>query len=314
MADAAAFFAKKKKKKKAFKFNANHIDATTVTRAVHVDAPALSTDNDPVVTTDLPKAAEVVVAETNDSNEQWDEEKLASKTARKAAVANASAAELLDMKALDLKGSEQDDIAEKLRIEETKAQLAAAKEGMEREAQKLKEERENKNQGQGGGGGGATGNKPRFGAAAAGLAANGGKWVPRHMRMEGGTMPRGMGMGGMNQKLDTQDEQLFPDLAAADAMLQQKKEKPAYAVPKKTPVGGGATWGNKPKPKKAAAPKPEPAKEDVPQPAQEQPVATEEAKPEPAPAATAAAPVTKAPIKPKKKKKKKDLSTFKAAN
>ena len=36
MADAAAFFAKKKKKKKAFKFNANNIDASTVTQTVHV--------------------------------------------------------------------------------------------------------------------------------------------------------------------------------------------------------------------------------------------------------------------------------------
>ena len=123
-------------------------------------------------------------------------------------------------------------------------------------------------------------------------------------------MPRGLGMGGPAQKLDTQDEQLFPDLAAADAMLQQKKDKPAYSVPKKTPVGGGATWGSKPKPKKEE-PKPEPPQEE---PAKEEPAASEETKPEPAPAATAAAPAAKAPIKPKKKKKKKDLSTFKAGN
>jgi hypothetical protein len=36
MADAAAFFANKKKKKKAFKFNANKIDAATVESKVHV--------------------------------------------------------------------------------------------------------------------------------------------------------------------------------------------------------------------------------------------------------------------------------------
>jgi hypothetical protein len=37
MADAAAFFAKKKTKgKKAFKFNANNIDASVVTQTVHV--------------------------------------------------------------------------------------------------------------------------------------------------------------------------------------------------------------------------------------------------------------------------------------
>merc|ERR1712008_234915 len=98
--------AKKKKKKKAFKFNANHIDATTVTQTVHVDAPALSTDNDPAATENLPNPAEVVAADNNDSNDQWDDEKLASATARKTAVATAST-------------------AEKMRIEETKAQLAA---------------------------------------------------------------------------------------------------------------------------------------------------------------------------------------------
>ena len=36
MADAAAFFANKKKKKKAFKFNANKIDAASVETKVHV--------------------------------------------------------------------------------------------------------------------------------------------------------------------------------------------------------------------------------------------------------------------------------------
>lgn len=36
MSDAAAFFANKKKKKKAFKFNANKIDASSVAQTVHV--------------------------------------------------------------------------------------------------------------------------------------------------------------------------------------------------------------------------------------------------------------------------------------
>lgn len=36
MTDTAAFFASKKKKKKAFKFNANLVDASTVTQTVHV--------------------------------------------------------------------------------------------------------------------------------------------------------------------------------------------------------------------------------------------------------------------------------------
>jgi hypothetical protein len=42
MADAAAFFANKKKKKKAFKFNANKIDAATVTSTVHVYVPFMA--------------------------------------------------------------------------------------------------------------------------------------------------------------------------------------------------------------------------------------------------------------------------------
>jgi len=36
MSDTAAFFANKKKKKKAFKFNANLVDASSVTQTVHV--------------------------------------------------------------------------------------------------------------------------------------------------------------------------------------------------------------------------------------------------------------------------------------
>lgn len=220
---------------------------------------------------------------------------MASSTGRKAAVAATSNAELLDMKALDLKSNEQDDIAEKMRIEETRAKLAAAKEGMEKEALRLKEEKEKKSQEA------TTTKQPRFGAAAAGLAATGGKWVPRHMRSGGGLAPTRLGaMGGDSQKLDTQDETLFPDLAVADAILEQKKDKPAYSIVKKTPVGGGASWGSRPKIK------PSPKKEE---PKPEEPK-KEESAPAPAPAPVEAA-KPKAPIKPKKKKKK-DLSTFKA--
>lgn len=302
MADAAAFFASKKKKKKAFKFNANKIDASTVTQTVHVDAPALSTVNDSSVsgTSSLPNVSDSATSAANQSDEKWDDEALAAANARKATVATTSSAELLDMKALDLKSNQQDDIAEKLRIEETRAKLAAAKEGMEREAQRIKEENEKKD---------TASSKPRFGAAAAGLAATGGKWVPPHMRGGGGgPMLRGMGPFS-SQKLDTQDENLFPDLAAADAILEQKKEKPAYSVAKKTPVGGGATWGSRPKVK------PEPKKPE-PTPEAEKPAEEPKAEPEtqeapaPAPAPVEAA-APKQPIKPKKKKKKKDLSTFK---
>eukprot|EP00980_Cylindrotheca_fusiformis_P028187 scaffold22586_cov138-Cylindrotheca_fusiformis.AAC.7 len=314
MSDAAAFFANKKKKKKAFKFNANKIDAATVTQTVHVDAPALSKDNEESGGASSLPAADVT-REVNDTSDQWDEEALAAASARKTAVATGS--ELLDMKALDLKGNEQDDIAEKLRIEETKAQLAAAKEGMEKEAQRIKEQRENKQQDTA-----TTSSKPRFGAAAAGLAATGGKWVPPHMRSGQVMMPSRLGMGPTPQKLDTQDESLFPDLAAADAILEQKKEKPAYSVAKKTPVGGGATWASRPKlnlkPRTAEKP-PEAAKEEAPAPVPA-PVPAPAPAPAPVPApAPAPAPKLAEAVAPKpsikpKKKKKKDLSTFKPSS
>lgn len=229
----------------------------------------------------------------------------------------ASNAELLDMKSLDLKRSEQGDIQDKLRVEENKAKLAAAREGMEKEAQRLKEEKEKKEQD-------GSKPKPRFGAAAAGIAASsGGKWVPPHMRAGSASLSSRLGMGGpTSQKLDTEDENLFPDLAAADAILEkQKAQGPAYKAPKKTPVGGGATWGSKVKAplKKANAMKSEPesaTKAEASKPAASEGSVAVAPAPDPvadpavdvAPSALAAA--AKAPIKPKKKKKK-DLSTFK---
>lgn len=316
MADAAAFFAKKKKKKKAFKFNANKIDASTVTNTVHVDAPALSTETDAGAI--AATAADVADSTTQDVNnaEQWDDEALAANTARKGtAVAPTTSAELLDMKALDLKRSEEGDIAEKLRVEETKAQLAAAKAGMEKEAQRLKEEREKKEQAKEE----VENNKPRFGAAAAGMAG-GGKWVPPHMRSGGGMLSaERLGAGvSASQRVDTQDENLFPDLASADALLKQKQNEPVYKAPKKTPVGGGATWGNRPKlnlqPKKAEEKEGKTEKEEAvsqPPPTEKAPESTVPAPaPKPAPAPAAA---PKQPIKPKKKKKK-DLSTFKSSS
>merc|ERR1712151_495507 len=61
---------------------------------------------------------------------------------------------------------------------------------------------------------------------------------------------------GATQKLDTQDESLFPDLASASAIIeqQQKSQQPAFKAPKKTPVGGGATWASKRTTKQALKP------------------------------------------------------------
>jgi len=329
MADAAAFFAKKKKKKKTFKFNANTIDASQVTNTVHVDAPALSKSDAPPATGALPLQSDPANANTDDG---WDDAALAAKTRKGVAVVVPAGVTTKDLvvetKALSLKthtgGDEQKDIANKLRIEETKAKLAAAKKGMEDEALRLKEAKLAKEEGKA-----PTSN--RFGAA----AGAGGKWVSRSRAGGAGGSLSSIGWGskmassGFQRKVDTEDENLFPDLASADAILEkQKAEQPAYKAVTKTPVGGGATWGASRaaapesrrklnlKKKAPAAVSEEPAKKEEPQ----EPVATEaevapvetatttEVEAEAAPEAAAAAP---APLKLKpKKKKKKDLSTF----
>jgi hypothetical protein len=240
--------------------------------------------------------------------EQWDDQAVAPAQNRKGAAA--AGHELRDMKSLDPKRSDQGYIAEKLRVEETKAQLASAREGMEREAAKLKEDRVKKDEKKAAI---PTNANPRFGAAAASIGGGGtgGKWLPPHLRA--GTMPRarmpGQFVGGF-QKVDTQDEQLFPDLATADAIIerQQKDSQPAFKAPKKTPVGGGATWATKikkPSPKAPRAPKVEPKVEEAPvEKKEEEPVKAESS-------ATTESSAVKAPIKKRVVKKKKDLSTFK---
>ena len=275
------------------------------------DAPALSTDNDGAVGSSAnAMGSGPSAANTNDAGEQWDDEAMATTLAQRKAMA--AGTEILDMKALDLKRSEQGNIQEKLRLEENKAKLAAAREGMEKEAQRIKDEKAKKGQDN-------TDAKPRFGAAAAGLAGSGGggKWLPPHMRAGAApSLSSRLGMGGSaTQKLDTEDENLFPDLAAADAILEkQKSQGPAYKAPKKTPVGGGATWGSKLTKKAQVTPsqQPEQASKES---GESKPAELKEATPvapapETAPSAPAgAAAAAKAPIKPKKKKKK-DLSTF----
>jgi hypothetical protein len=213
----------------------------------------------------------------------------------------AQTTELLEVKSMGSKRTEEEDIAEKLRVEETKAQLAAAKEGMEREAAKFREELDKKKQGaepeKGAG--------PRFGAAAAAaMGGSGGKWLPPHMRGGGG----GWGVARTtSQKLDTQDQELFPDLASADKILEKKEKKPApvFKAPKKTPVGGGASWASKPANKPAEAEAAPPKMEQAPVPAPEAPKQEE-------PKVAESFAVAKAPAKKTvTKKKKKDLSTFK---
>ena len=91
------------------------------------EAPALSNEHDVIVET----------PETNENNSEWDEQAVVGTSNQ---LRNASDA-VLDFKVSSGNGTDTDDIASKLRVQETKAQLAAAREGMEREAVKLKEER-----------------------------------------------------------------------------------------------------------------------------------------------------------------------------
>ena len=258
-------------------------------------------------------------------------------------------AELLDMQALNSMRSAQDDVAERLRIEETKAALARAKEGMEKEAERLVAEKEAKEakkaaraSGMGGGSSMASG-------------ASGGKWVPAHMRNAGGGSrfgsatrgPASMdGAGGFQKSVDVASEELFPDLADADKIVadkeaELKKEQDRMAAassgggPTMAPAGWGSRMGpggassapaqRKPlnlapsaerKPLKLTSKKTEEVstteevkKEEK---KEEATPAAEETKTEtPAPAPVAAAPVEDKPKKVLKKKKKKDLSTFK---
>lgn len=279
------------------------------------DAPALSNFQDPgvakvtaaVASADIPE--DQAQAESNSKTaEHWDDEALAAATYKKGA---ATGSELLDMKSMDPKRSDQGYIKEKMRVEETKAQLAAAREGMERRAAQLKVDKEKKNEKKQANQASIPSN-PRFGAAAASMGAAGGggggtgaKWLPPHLRAGGSgvSVPRARmpgSIGGFQGKVDTADEQLFPDLATADAIIE-KQDRDSRA-PKKTPVGGGATWATKMKKPVVRAPKVEPVSA-VASTESEDPAKAETAAP------SSAAPVAKAPKRVVKKKK--DLSTFK---
>jgi hypothetical protein len=271
------------------------------------DAPAIS---------DIERST-IDTAIVDNEASQWDDEALAAASTSTAhaialtSTGTSNAAELLDIKALEIKG--QDDIAERMRLEETKAALAAAREGMEREGQRLKlKEEEEKKKGPSG----------RFSSAAAvETSFQSSNWVPPHRRSGASSS---LGRGRASQKLDTQDESLFPDLKEADKILQQEKKHDAavvYKVPKKTAVGGGATWGSRPVvPKTAPAPKQETgAGPPAPAPVVVAPAPPVVAQPAPAPlvapivapTTTLADPKLSVGAGLKKKKKKKDLSTFK---
>ena len=82
------------------------------------------------------------------------------------------------MNALEVRRREQDDVVERMRVEETKAALTSARKGMEKEARRLKQEEEDKKK--------KAENPSSAPAAANGrgssIGMGGGKWVAPHLR------------------------------------------------------------------------------------------------------------------------------------
>lgn len=286
------------------------------------DAPALSTQESKApagaaAEANAPASATHVggqqQASSSSSSPDWDDAAHHHNSNKSAAPKIAMEQTTLEMKTT-IAGGASDNIAQRMRIEETKAQLAAARQGMEREAQKLAQEKAR---------------QQALAAEKAVAVAASGRWVAPHMRASSSSsalrLQQPSRLPGAN-KLDTASEELFPDLAAAGKILQEKeKSQTTVRVPKKTPVGGGATWASKPKITKtttATAPTPEPAA-STPKKEKEQ---EQETPPPPLSSAPAAVvetpappvPVTPLPTVPPKitrktgtKKKKRDLSTFK---
>ena len=208
--------------------------------------------------------------------------------------------EVLDMKTTyESQMNEKEEIQEKLRVEETRKQLAAAREGMKKEEERLKEEMEEKKK------------KEQELAEARNMTAGGStRWVPSHMRSSapsggiGGIRPMGLGRSGMassltgfQRQVNMRDEELFPDLATADKMMKQEEEQKVNATKaKKKTVEAKKVEKDENKEEKETE--------------KETPVATPAPIPAVAPVTTAAS--IAAELQKKPKKKKKDLSTFKA--
>lgn len=268
----------------------------------------------------------------------WDESALPTTKTTTTGVngAASSSSALLDMKtANESRLNEKEEIKEKLRVEETKKQLAAAREGMKKEQERKKVEKEAKKSEKE-----FTEVRPtssRFGAAASSIAASGGagsKWVPPHLRSAGGGSGIGDGFRSMNMsgsasnsgfrnKVNTDDEELFPDLATADKIVKQEEEQQKQkAAARKAKPSGISPWGgsrNKAKSDQNQTGEKVAAVDKM----KEEPIVTQQKKEIEAasvPVVKAATPVAiptaasvAAGLKKKPKKKKKDLSTFKAA-
>jgi hypothetical protein len=270
-----------------------------------------------------PKAVDDVDGPGGADGEVWEDAAPLHKQQRQPAQqAKSQASELIDMRALDEKRRGQDDVKERLRIEETKGMLQKAKAGMEQRAKMIEEEKLEKERKvterttakSSTGGGGLAGI----------LGGSSGKWVPSAKRNMAGSGVGGMSTrfgavsmdstsaSGFQKKVNTQDEEAFPDLAMADKILEHKEKienKKTYVLPKK----------KNPKPVWA---KPAAAKEAAPSAILETIINAEKsAAPVPVPDAVesvksaSTVPVLESVTAPAKrvikKKKKKDLSTFK---
>jgi len=246
MSDAAAFFAKKKKggKKKSFKaFNANKIDVTAVASTVHVDAPAIS---DSAFSANLSSSGPTTSDAPKLVDEDWATPEQKAPTTNKLHPKRGAVTELLDMNALEARRREEDDVVERLRVEQTKAALNSARVGMEKEALRLKEEEEAK----------------KFKTVTkaptrSNIGGGGTKWLPPHLR--GGPSAALGNSRSMFSKargdvsINTKDDNDFPDLASANAAIEEQKRLEKEQADKErariaSRKANGTPWGaGKPK-------------------------------------------------------------------
>ena len=213
------------------------------------DAPAMSNELEFISSSSLDETATTAATATTTTTlvdkEGWDDEGFGAANRMKPRITTTSTSttnhhhhhtvELLDMNTLQLKRREEDDIAERLRIEDTKAQLAAAKAGMEREAARLQNSTVT-----------STTTATTEPTNATGVNKS---WVPPHMRTTTSSSTTTTMASKMSfKKFDTQSEELFPDLQTADAILLEKQQqqpmKPTMSTnTSATTKLGGATWG-----------------------------------------------------------------------
>uniref|UniRef100_A0A7S1FVF6 Uncharacterized protein n=1 Tax=Corethron hystrix TaxID=216773 RepID=A0A7S1FVF6_9STRA len=237
-AAAAAFFASKKKTGRKKKFNANKISIGAMPSSgpagteaagaagehglgneIHVDAPKLS-------------RAAVLDDLLGGPDDGWTDPGKASHPPSSSSAASKKkpkeVGELLDMSALVARRAVEDDIVERLRIEETRGLLQAAA-----DAQKKKEAEETGKR--------SPAAEPPAAVTPAPAPTRDGKWVPPHLRGRPAVSAAPMGLGSAmrrtGKKVDTGDERSFPTLSQGVAAVAQEEE----AAKKQSARGGTRT-------------------------------------------------------------------------